>query len=89
MSDAFADAGADPDDMTTARPPQPRVGRHRTGAAAAHASFDDAAVERLLRGDWVDGPVAARLARIFDAAAAPATPDELRHADAEIGRAHV
>jgi hypothetical protein len=38
-------------------------------------------MEQLLRGDPVDDPTAVRLARLLRAAAAPATRDELIHAD--------
>jgi hypothetical protein len=67
--------------MNTARLPQPRTGRHHGDGSAAYGGFDDATIERLLRGDRQDDPTAALLARVLDAAAAPATPDELRHAE--------
>jgi hypothetical protein len=82
MSDSLDRCDADRSDMSTMRPPHPQPGRHRGGRPAAHPGLSDAAVERLLRGDPAGDPTAARLARVLAAAAAPATLDELRHADA-------
>lgn len=97
MSDGLGRDDADRDEMNAFRSPVQRPGPRRGGgpvapsnspgpvdgtAGSATAGFDEVTSERLLRGDTVAGTAAVSLARILDAAAAPATPDELRRADA-------
>jgi hypothetical protein len=72
---------ADRNDMNIARPPQPRGGRHREDRPTG-GGLDDATVEGVLQGDRLQDPTAAALRRVLDAAAAPATQDELRHGEA-------
>lgn len=85
LRDDLGLGGADQDDMNAARTPQPRAGRHREAGPARNGRLDDASVERVLRGERVPGADAAALRRLLDAATAPATAYELRHAEAAAG----
>jgi hypothetical protein len=96
MSDGFGRGDADRNEMNAAHPPAQRPGRDQGGGPVAPdspgpaggtagswaASLDEVTAERLLRGDTVDDRVAASIARLLEAAAAPATADEMRRADA-------